>query len=139
MTMLPHMCPSKRILSGRLIRSTFITTRFLQKNKKKIQRYFLSSLPHAHSSPPLPAAGLLQRGGLVQPCPPCPDPARPLRLAATARPSHVAHPVEPSPVRLAMVVVVVLAWRRLRPRRLESPGPGLPHVVSACLSVSNVS
>jgi hypothetical protein len=44
---------------------------------------------------------------------------------------RAARPAEPSRVLLAMVVVV-LARRRLRTRRLESPGPELPHVVTAC-------
>jgi len=53
--------------------------------------------------------------------------------AHRVRPSRAArsHPAKPSPVLLAMVVVVLVRCR-LRRRRLESPDPGLPHVASAC-------
>jgi hypothetical protein len=37
---------------------------------------------------------------------------------------------------LLAMVVVVLAWRRLRPQWLESPGSRLPHVASTCFKCS---
>ena len=119
---------------------------------KKIKKHDDISFLHCHmhatavgTSPRSPpSTGLLQRGGL-------PDAAHPLCLAAAVYPSRrrslplvarATHPDGPSPVLPKMVVAVVLVHRRLRPRRLESPGPGLAHVASAyfkCIRMLQVS
>jgi len=128
-----------------------------QKNKKHNDIFFSHCRTHATvtgaSTAPPPTTGLPQHGGLLRSRPSRPDAARPLLLTAAARPSRAtrcrpsrspiprrslppiacaAHPDKPSPMLLAMLVVVVLARHQLRPQRLESSVPGLPHVTSAC-------
>jgi hypothetical protein len=83
-----------------------------------------------------PAAGLIQHGGLPI------QTLRPYSVSLLPR----AHPTPLAPARHARRPLsrakpgaaidgggaVVLKRRRLRPRRRESPGPGLPHVANTC-------
>jgi hypothetical protein len=162
--MLAHGHPSMRVLIVRLIprhaqRSgptdllcSICSTTWFYLNIKKTQQHIFSVLLHAcdchgcihrAARPPLAFSNVVTFSSRHLPVRTPRAHSASLLLRAHPRPLTSARracrsPAGPSLVLLAMVVVVVLTRRRLRPRRLESLGPGLRMLQAHVSSVLNV-